>query len=78
MSKFVCDSGTLSISGTDVSLLCITNVSIDVSASSISMTCMEDSSWQSSDAGQKSWSCTFETALDDTEGVDLTNTIGES
>jgi len=78
MSKFVCDSGTLTITGTQIENLCLNNVSIDISADTVSYLCMGDSSWQSSAAGTKSWTCSFETALDDTLGVDLTNTIGEA
>ena len=78
MSKFVCDSGTLTIVGTSISNLCLNNVSIDISADTVDYSCMGDGSWQSAAAGTKSWTCSFETALDDTIGVDLSNTIGES
>ena len=78
MSKFVCDSGTLTIVGTSISSLCLNNVSIDISADTVDYSCMGDGSWQSAAAGTKSWTCSFETALDDTVGVDLSNTIGES
>lgn len=80
MSKFICDSGTLTLSGTAYaeSGLCINNVTIDVNADVKSYQCMGDDAWVSKAAGPKSWTCTFETALDDTSGVDLANTIGES
>lgn len=78
MSKLVCSSGTLTITGTSISSLCLNNVTVDVNADLVNYLCMGDSGWQSSAASTKSWSVSFETALDDTIGVDLSNTIGES
>lgn len=78
MSRFVCNSGTLTIVGTSIADLCFNSVSVDISVDTVSYTCMGDGSWQSAAAGSRSWSCSFETALDDTIGVDLANTIGAS
>ncbi|MCK4260432.1 MAG: hypothetical protein KAX49_15760 [Halanaerobiales bacterium] len=78
MAKFVCDSGTLAIVGTGISGMCLNNVSLDISTDTVNYICMGDASWQSAAASTKSWTCSFETALDDTVGLDLANTIGSS
>lgn len=80
MAKFVCDAGTVSFVTdpiNDISLaLCISSVTVDVSADTVDYLCMGDGSWQSAAAATKSWTVSFESALDDTIGVDLANTIG--
>ena len=77
MAKYVVANGLLAIDTmTDIQNLCVNNVTIDISVDTVNYSCMGDGSWQSSAAGTKSWEVTFETALDDTEGVDLAATIG--
>jgi len=82
MAKFVCDSGTLAfvtdpVNGISLAL-CISSVTVDISVDTVDYQCMGDNSWKSSAAATKSWEVTFESALDDTIGVDLADTIGVS
>lgn len=79
MAKYVVDNGILAIDTMgDIDDLCVNNVTIDISVDTVNYNCMGDGSWQSSAAGTKSWEVSFETALDDTEGIDLATTVGEA
>jgi predicted secreted protein len=82
MAKFVCDSGTMIFVGADAATIgatmCLNNATVDLSADTISYQCMGASgNWQANAPGPLSWTCSFESALDDTVGIDLTNTIGQ-
>ena len=78
MSKFICDSGTMTFAGSTIDSdgTCLNSVGIDVTSDVVSYLCMGDDLWQSNAGGMKSWTCTFETALDSAEGIDISNTIG--
>lgn len=83
MSKFVCDAGHITFAGSDLldgasRTACIKNVSVDVKCDTVSYTCMATGGnpWQSNDAATKSWTCSFDVALDTAEGIDLGNTLG--
>jgi len=77
MAKFICDSGTLTFVGSSISAMCLNNVTIDIAVELVDYQCMADvGNWQSAASGTKSWTCSFETALDDTVGIDLANTVG--
>lgn len=81
MAKFVCNSGTIEFVTDPVNAislaLCINNVTVDISADTVDFNCMGDTgNWANSASATKSWTVSFETALDDTIGVDLADTIG--
>lgn len=75
MAKFVCDSGTIAFVGSSIGTMCINNVSVTIGVETATTRCMGDDGWQTVAATTKTWEVTFETNLDDTVGIDLTNTI---
>ena len=79
MSKFICDSGTMVFVGSDIGSMCLNSATIDVNCETVSYQCMAAvGNWVESAAGAKSWTCSFETALDDTIGLDIALTVGVS
>lgn len=80
MSKFVCQNGTLIFSGSPAYLdgsWCLNNVTIDINGDVVDYQCMGNDGWQDTLSATKSATFSWETALDDTDGVDLQNTIGD-
>ena len=80
MSKFVCQNGVLYCDGTDFEsgFLNLTDVNIDITASEASITVMGNDGWGEVLSTVKEATFSWTTALDDTLGVDLDATLGES
>lgn len=79
MSKFVCKNGKLIFQGSPAFLdgsWCVNNVTIDISSDTVDYVCMGDDGWMETFGATKNATFSWETALDDFDGVDLQNTIG--
>jgi len=79
MAKFVCANGILTFDQSPDFLdgsWCVNNVTIDLSSELVNYRCMGDDSWESAISSTKSSTFTWETALDDVDGIDLDNTVG--
>ena len=80
--SFIGKSGSFTMSGTDYSAagsLCIQDWSVDITAAIDTFYCMGAAgNWTQSLGGPKSWSGTVNASLDETNGLDLANTVGES
>lgn len=80
MAKFICDSGTVTIPDTDfdgvTATLCVTSVTLDISATTASSHCMGAGEWRERALASKEWTATIEAHLDDTVGADIDGLIG--
>lgn len=77
MASFIAKNATVTFVGSSIASMCIKDVSFEVASSTDKFTCM-GSDWESTLAAVKSWTASWETTLDDTVGIDLSNTVGVS